>query len=172
MSDFKEKLSKVKNYLGLFVALAMVGVSLIKVLITETDQILSGKNTLVISHWQMEDGYREGLQEVIDNYISLKEKQGIKVDIRQSVVPYRGYSQWAITQLVGGKPADIMEMMFNENYVSKYFYTLDRFVGLNNPYNEGSPVAGLAWKETFIDGMESVWNRNLLGYYEIGRAHV
>ena len=171
MNNIKDGAGKIRGSLGIIIALLMIGISFVKVVTTETTSyILPGKNTLTISHWQMEDGYREGLQQIIDNFIALKREQGIKVNIIQSVVPWRGYKQWGVTQLVGGKPTDLMEMNFSADYVGKYFYSLDQYLGRVNPYNEGSPVAGLPWKQTFLDGLKSAWNKDLLGYYGIGTS--
>lgn len=160
-----------KKSLGITIALAMILISLVKVLAIGQRHIAAGENTLIISHWQLEDGYREGLQQVIDNFVAYKKQQGQKVSVFQSVVPWRGYRQWAVTQLVGGNPVDIMQLPgVAPSYIGRFFLPLSGYASWVNPHNVGSPLAGLPWKETFIDGMASAWNPTLMGYYSVGTA--
>jgi raffinose/stachyose/melibiose transport system substrate-binding protein len=159
---------KIIKNIGIVVALAFIIISLIKVLSTTKEYMFAGKNTLIFSHYQMEDGYREGLQKVINNYIEEKKKLGIDVNIIQTVVPWNGYTQWAITQLIGGKPSDILQMAIEDVYIGKYFMPLDQYIKKPNPYNAGTPIEGLPWQQTFIDNMDGAWRSSLLGYYGVG----
>ncbi|MBT3192084.1 MAG: extracellular solute-binding protein [Verrucomicrobia bacterium] len=108
---------------------------------------------ITIGHWQLEDGYREGLDEIIRKYKALKAAEGVKVEITQSPIPYRAYRQWFRTQTVAGDPADIIEAPGTAEY--RYFVPLSEYVGEANPYNTGTPLEGMPWRDTFLDNMHA-----------------
>lgn len=92
----------------------------------------------------------------------------IKVDVVQSTVPYRPYGQWLLTQLIGGKPADIIELKGSSHLYHQYFYALSPYLGYENVYNRGTVLEGLAWKDCFIDGLESNFDNTYHDYFGIG----
>ncbi|MFA5291728.1 MAG: extracellular solute-binding protein [Phycisphaerae bacterium] len=91
-----------------------------------------------------------------------------KVKIIQSAVPARAYSQWFITQLIGGKPADIIELRSTSNVYQQYFNPLSSYVGKPNKYNYGTVLQGMPWKDTYIDGMESALDYSFSEYFGVG----
>lgn len=108
---------------------------------------------LIIAHWQLEDGFREGVERAIKEYERLKAAQGIKVKVRQITVPVRGYAQWMMTQLLSGKPADIMELRGFSSLYNSHFIPLSPYITRPNPWNDGSPLRGMTWQESFSDNM-------------------
>ena len=80
--------------------------------------------TITIAHWQLEDGFREGIDYAIKEFEKIKAAQGQKVKIIQNAIPGRGYSQWYITQLISGNPADIIELTQSPEIQSRYFLPL------------------------------------------------
>lgn len=159
-----------KNRFGLFMALAFYFVSVVMVIINNSGSTLIDPETKVITiaHWHLEDGYREGMNEVIKLYEKAKAKEGIKVKIAQSTVPNRGYSQWFITQLISGYPADILLLRGSPQVYNQYFVPLSDYISEPNPYNRGTPLQGMPWKDTYIDGMNSTLDPIYAEYYGIG----
>jgi raffinose/stachyose/melibiose transport system substrate-binding protein len=52
-------------------------------------------------------------------------------------------------------------------YRARYFVPLTQEIMRPNPYNAGTPLEKMPWKETFIDGLGPP-NRDLQAYYDIG----
>ena len=109
---------------------------------------------LTLAHWQLEDGFREGFDKMIARFEKLKAAQGVKVKVNQVTVPYRGFRQWLLTQLVGGDPADVVTAAVPGSVRYYYFHPLSPYLGKPNPFNVGTPLEGMPWKDTYIDGME------------------
>jgi len=126
--------------------------------------------TITFSHWQLEDGYREGVQEAIRRFEELKARQGRKVKVIQTTVPWRGYPQWFLTQLIGGEPADVMELIGNSQLYQKYFVPLSPYIDKPNPFNKGTPLEGLAWRDTYIDNMEGSLDAVYAEYFGVGHT--
>jgi len=112
-----------------------------------------GEKMLTIAHWQLEDGFREGIDEAISEYEKTKAKQGVKVKVRQVAIPVRGYPQWFLTQLIGGDPADVIELMGSPDILNQYFSPLSPYISQKNPWNKGTPIQNMSWRETFTDDM-------------------
>ncbi|MFH1613553.1 MAG: extracellular solute-binding protein [Planctomycetota bacterium] len=108
---------------------------------------------ITVAHWNLEDGYREGLEELINRFEQLKAGQGQKVKVIQTTVPERGYLQWFMTQLIGGAPADILQLHGHQWVYKEYIYPLSEYVGKENPFNRDTPLEGMSWKDSFVDGM-------------------
>lgn len=123
--------------------------------------------TIRLSHWQLEGTVREGMQAVARRYEQLHPK--VKVEIL--VVPDSVYRQWMRTQLVGGTAPDIIEYtMFwgrIEELAPRYFQPITRQVAEPNPYNRGTPLEGVPWRDTFLDGMNGPdgYNTLMRDYY-------
>lgn len=158
------------NKLGLGLALAFYVVSVVMVTLNTSDGGLvdRGVKTLTIAHWQLEDGFRQGLDAAIKEYERMKAAQGIKVKITQTTVPFRGYQQWYVTQLISGDPADIIEVIGSSQLQSQYFLPLSNYIAAPNPYNQDTPLAGLPWKDTYIDGMNSALDPVYAEYFGVG----
>ena len=124
--------------------------------------------TITIAHWQLEDGFREGIDYAIKEFEKLKASQGQKVKVIQNAIPGRGYSQWYITQLISGNPADIIELTVSPELQSRYFLPLSTYIAHPNPFNKGTPCEKLAWKDTFNDGMDGALNPIFAEYLGVG----
>lgn len=110
---------------------------------------------ITIAHWQLEDGFREGIDAAIAKYEELKAAEGQKVKVRQVAIPVRGYSQWYLTQLIGGQPADVLEVSGSSDILNQYFTPLSPYIGEKNPWNKGTPLEAMSWRESFADDMLS-----------------
>lgn len=124
------------------------------------------KPVVYIAHWQLEKGYREALQMVIDDYNKLHPE----IEVRQMGVTERVYAQWINTQLIAGTAPDICEMgqskvFASDEYTVKYFIPLSEYLVQPNPYNKGTSLESLPWKETMLDGMKGGFKEGLQEYY-------
>ena len=170
MPEEKMKKSKIQSF-GLVLAGAFYVLACIMVLINSTRSgglLRPGVKTITFAHWQLEDGFREGYAEAIRLFEEYKLKQGVKVKVTQTTVPFRGYRQWYLTQLLGGKPANVIELAGNSDMRNQYFRPLSAYIGRSNPFNKGTPFEGVPWKATFHDGMNAALDPNFGEYFGVG----
>lgn len=122
-----------------------------------------GVRQITVGHWMSETGVREGFDAVFREFERRKAAQGERIRITQSTIPGRGYKQWFVTQLLSGEPTDLIAMSWETNpgFIKQYFIPLTPYIGQPNPYNDGTPLEGMAWQDTFMDNMES--GRVLMG---------
>ncbi len=145
-------------------------VSVIMVILNQSKEEILDPNckTITIAHWQLEDGFREGIDEAIREFEKIKAVQGQKVKVIQSTIPVRGYQQWVLTQLIGGKPADLIELSGGSHLFNQYFRSLSNYVNKPNPFNRGTVLDGVPWKDTFIDGMVNALDYIYAEHFGVG----
>lgn len=132
-----------------------------------------GAIILRIGHWQLEAGVREAFTAMAANYHELHPD----VTIVQDAVPEGTYGQWMVTQLMGGTAPDIMEIGVGNvpynvmlGYYLRYFYPMTTAANQPNPYNHGTSMEKVPWRDTFRDGMRSVYIEELQEYMLIPLA--
>ncbi len=131
------------------------------------------KTTIRLCHWQLEAGYRDAMSAVIAEY----EKLHPDIQIVQMPVTEKVYTQWINTQLISGTAPDICEMgksnlIEKDEYTVRFFISLGEEVVKPNPYNAGTPLEGVMWKETFRDGMRGGFRDTLQDYYSVPTTSV
>lgn len=115
------------------------------------------KVVIRIGHWQLEPGVREALKQMSAAYRKLHPE----VYIIQDAIPESTYGQWLTTQLMGGTAPDIIELGLGVPYnvllgfYNRYFIPLSAYVNQPNPYNAGTPLEGVTWRNTYKDGMRN-----------------
>ncbi len=125
---------------------------------------------LRFAHWQLESGMREAFDFIAKQYMKLHPE----VRVEQFAVPGRVYPQWLSTQLAAGTVPDLV--CFNSTDQSavaqlpRHFQPLTRWLEEPNPYNAGTPLAGVPWRLTFIDGgrNRSTYIDQYRNYYAVG----
>ncbi len=163
----------VSKYLGAAILLGAMLYAVVTVIHNGLTYDAPDVTTLRICHWQLEAGFREALQLLIDDYEkAVAARTGEKVKVLQVPISERAYSQYVNTGLIGDMAPDIIEKGKAEtaedpSYVARFFLPLGEHVTKPNPYNEGTPLQGLPWKETFFDGMQGAYDEQLLDYYYI-----
>lgn len=120
----------------------------------KSSAVLSDKVTIRISHWQLEPGVREGLNEAAAEY----EKLHPSVIIKQEAIPESTYGQWLSTQLMGATAPDIVQIgMLPASqltaFYARYMTPVSDSVSKPNPYNKGTELEGVPFIRTFKDGM-------------------
>ena len=107
--------------------------------------------TIRFGHWQLETGLREAFDVVARRYMELHPD----VRVEQLAVPGAVYKQWLSTQLAGGTVPDLVSFDPGDlalvAQVPRHFEVLTSWLEEPNPYNAGTPLEGMAWKDTFID---------------------
>lgn len=162
-----------KAWLGVSIILLAMAYAVIRVAWNQITYEAPDVTTIRICHWQLESGFRDALQNLIDDYEkSYRERTGRKIRVLQLPVSERAYTQFVNTSLVGGTAPDIVERGFaktasDPTYLARFFIPLGKYVEEPNPYNKGTRLEGLPWRETFFDGMESAYQRTLLDYYQV-----
>jgi len=127
-----------------------------------------------IAHWQLENGIRDAINVLGAEYS--KQHPGVKIE--QLTIPERIYTNWFITQLIGQTAPDLIEIANltggnptrgdTDERLARYFIPLTPYISDPNPYNQGTPLQGVPWRETMLDGMSSSYNQTLLENYAIG----
>ena len=126
------------------------------------EEVVSRRVTLRISQWQLEGGVRDAMDAIIRRY----EQLNPRVHVIQIAAPDRVYLPWIQTQLVGGTGPDIAEYSWPWPDTARNFSPISAEVMQPNPYNRGTPLEGVPWRDTFIDGMSSPDNYvQTLGQY-------
>lgn len=119
----------------------------------ERGQARRGEVVLRLAHWHLQSGIPEALGERIAEYERLR--PGVRIE--QMVIPERSWPAWQRTQLVGGNPPDLLELAvargMTDDLRARYLLPLTPWVEQPNPHNAGTPLAGLPWRTTFIDGL-------------------
>ncbi|MEZ0299008.1 MAG: ABC transporter substrate-binding protein [Candidatus Methylacidiphilales bacterium] len=125
--------------------------------------------TIRIAHWNLESGVREGLDAVAREYEKVCAARGKKVRIEQLAIPEQVYASWFITQLVGGTAPDLMSIGpgSNDERLARFFQPFSPYLDSANPYNAGTMLEGVPWRNTFVDGMQGAYRQELLDYYTI-----
>ena len=128
-----------------------------------------GRIVLRFAHWQLESGMREAFDFMAQRYMELHPD----VRVEPIAVPGMVYTQWLNTQLIGGTAPDLV--MFDSRFstevhqMTRFFEPLSRWLGQENPYNAGTPLAGMPWRLTFIDGLRNrtTYNEQLRDYFAV-----
>jgi raffinose/stachyose/melibiose transport system substrate-binding protein len=139
--------------------------------LTRPGAALSSDKRVVIrfTHWQIEAGPREAFTAMIKRY----EELNPNVRVEQVAVPGSVYNQWLRTQLIGGTASDIIEfgrhMQGMNDVPPRFFAPITEYVERPNPYNRGTTLEGVRWRDTFKDGLNTpdAYIPNLSNYYAV-----
>lgn len=156
------------NWIGIGLLVAAFVVSAVVATVNTLRIERPSKTVIRIAHWQLERGYREAMQKVIDEY----EKLHPDVKVEQMPVTERVYPQWLNTHLIAGTAPDLCELGMarltnREESTVRYFLPLSGYITRTNPYNRGTDLENVPWKETLADGMRGGFREGLQEYYGI-----
>ncbi|EIP99913.1 ABC-type sugar transport system, periplasmic component [Opitutaceae bacterium TAV1] len=99
----------------------------------------------------------EGIVRSYDDAIREYERLNPGVRVEQIRVPLKLWASWLRTQMVGGTAPDIADMDRGQadEFLARFFLPLDPWTEQPNPWNAGTPLEGVPWRDTFIDGLVS-----------------
>ena len=177
------------NGIGLLILAACYAAALVNVARKRHEE--TTHEVIRITHWQLELGVREGLQELIRRYEEKKAREGRPVRVIQIPVTERAYAQYITTQMVGGTAPDMVALgMFPREFFGRYFLPMSEALQRPNPYiaerlREWDARADLTdeerrlaaahrelrdakWMDTFTDGLRTLYNEELQEYFGVG----
>lgn len=177
------------NGIAIVLLLAGFGWSLTQVLTNsynagefETDKE-NGVKIIRLAHWQLELGYRDAMDRLINKYNALPKVKAAKVRVIQMPVTEKVYGQWLNVHLMSGTAPDISEKgmakLTGGSYVARYFEPLGDYTDVPNPYNAPQylpekmhpdlvkSLSTSPWRETFNDGMRGGWDDKLQNFYAV-----
>ncbi len=159
---------RIRPQLGLIILIVAFGMALLRVLTLQSRETVTHKQVIKIVHWQLEAGIREAIDEIGREY----SKQHPNVEVQQILIGERGYGSWITTRLIGGTAPELIEMgmvdgtLMNQLWL-RYCRPLSDEIVKPNPYNKGTSLEGVPWKDTYYDGMQGGFVDNLLEYYQV-----
>jgi raffinose/stachyose/melibiose transport system substrate-binding protein len=134
----------------ILVTLALVALGYAGHRLAERQRLDRGGLVLRIAHTHLETGVRDALAAVAAAY--QERRPGVVVE--QIAVPASHYPAWLRTRLTGESMPDIATFgRVPEHEFPRYYLPLGPHLDEPNPYNEGTPLAGLRWRDTFLDGL-------------------
>lgn len=169
------KRENLANFIGITLLIGCFAFALIRVLSREqmrTATAPDGRPIEIIrfAHWQLEAGLRTTFDALARDY----EKLHPHVRVEQLAVPERTYTQWFQTQLIGGTATDLIELgkmprNAEDEMLSRFFLPLTDYVEQPNPWNRGTDLESVPWRNTFVDGLVGgfSYRPNLLEYYGV-----
>jgi len=132
------------------------GWSLFKVSVTQhKDAPAPGEKVIRLGHYQLEPTAKVAFEEIAKDF----EKIHPGVKIVQEIIPSAAYGQWLSTQLISGKPMDILQAggglppAVQLAYAARYYAPLTKYVRAPNPYNKGTELENVPWVDTYWDAM-------------------
>ncbi len=153
--------------IGFALLFACFGIALTQVFKRQRSANNPDEVVIRIAHWQLESGIRDAIDTLARDY----ERLNPGVRIEQNPIPERIYPSWFKTQLVGGTAPDLIQVGkgSDDETLARFFSPLTEHVEKPNPYNAGTPLAGMPWRDTFVDGLASgeSYKPNLLEYYGV-----
>jgi raffinose/stachyose/melibiose transport system substrate-binding protein len=126
-------------------------------------EAVSDRIVLRVSQWQLEGGVRQAFEAMARRY----EQLNPRVRVVTISIPDTLYQQWAKTQLVGENGPDVVEYGTDFHDVPRFFAPITDEVMKPNPYNRGTPLEQVPWRDTFLDAMANPdgFNTQLNQYY-------
>ncbi|MES2308434.1 MAG: extracellular solute-binding protein [Verrucomicrobiota bacterium] len=162
------KLNRIFNVIGFTLIGICFLISAYRMFSRSKEATNSKITTIRFSHSQLESGVREAFDLVAQEYMKLHPN----VRVIQEPVPEKVYTNWLITQLIGETAPDLIWIGqgINDERLARYFVPITSYVGQPNPYNQGTDLEGVPWRETYLDGMAGAYNLGLLEYYAASNA--
>lgn len=174
------------NTIALVMVIGAFGFSAYKVISLQHFRSAEGVEDgalLRVAHWQLEPGFREGLQWAIDRYHELPHVRESGVRVKQTPIPEKIYNQFMNVHLISGTAPDLavkgQTRLIQGNHAARFYANLGEYIEEPNQYNrlvslpEGHPGfpeenwAELSWRETMADGMRSGFDPILEDFYAV-----
>jgi len=143
---------KLRNRLGLVTLVLTLLASFWTVASRNVKDLTSAQIELRVAHSELHTGMREAFDAAIAAYEALHPE----VRIVQVAVPPRIYPAWSRTQLVGGTAPDIMPLAGTDIEITQFFVPITKLASEPNPYNAGTSLESIAWRDTFFDGLSGL----------------
>lgn len=127
----------------------------------------SEKTIIRIAHSVNDPRVLDAFAGVIRRYERLHPDRSVETQ----AIPQRAYEQWAVTQLMGGTPPDVIQVLGTSGpwatTAQQYLTPLTLQVNETNQYNKGTKLEDLSWRDTFIDQMRGGYFLHLMEFYGV-----
>jgi raffinose/stachyose/melibiose transport system substrate-binding protein len=165
-----QRRNRLRNGLALFILAGAFIASAIQVGLrhfTHTAEVREGKRIIRIAHSIADRKVQKAFASVVDEYESLN--PNVRVIVQ--AIPQRAYVQWLTTQCLGGTAPDLVQAENRYNLwatlAARYMTPVSPYLNSPNPYNKGTVLEGIPWRETYLDGMNGGYWPHLTEYYSI-----
>jgi len=162
---------RIFNRIGFLLIAVAFAIALIRSISITIQPAKEEQLTLRMAHWRLEKPVREAFDAIAREYAKIRPG----FELQQVVVPDRIWRYWMRTQLVGETPPDIMNVgwVMTTDLLSRYFIPLTDYIDQPNPYNEGTDLEGVSWRNTFHDGLDGgpTYNPDLMEYFGVNFTH-
>ena len=116
----------------------------------------SGRTILRLSHYMLAPTTKAAIDDVVAEY----ERRHPDVHVVVMPIPERVYLAFLNAHLNADTAPDIIELGHQftgwEELRTRYFTPITRLVEEPNPYDVGTPSEGERWRDTFIEGLNSI----------------
>jgi len=144
---------RIRHIIGVAILCLAIVASFWRVASRNVHTVASDRIELRVGHQNIHVGMREGFAAAIESY----ERLHPNVKITQVAVPLRTYPAWLRIQLIGGNAVDILSIWETRtDDIRRYFLPLSPYLDEPNPYNTGTSLEGIPWRDTFFDGLSNV----------------
>lgn len=161
---------RILQTIGISLFVVCFVISVVRVMSYHEQERDPNRITIRFAHWQLEGGVRDAFDALAREYEALH--PGVTVE--QMAIPERIAKNWARTQLVGGTAPDLVQIggamgTNTPEILARFFVPLSQWIDLPNPYNAGTELAEIPWRDTFIDGLggQLSYSESLLETYGI-----
>lgn len=165
--------SRFKAWIGPGILILAAVASYAKIIAARIAYSPPDTTTIRLCHWQLEPGFREAMQELMDKYEQeFFAQTGERINLVQIPINGRVYSQFINCGLIGGVAPEIIQMdrgdtVSNPSYVARFFEPMGEEMVQPNPYNAGTDIAEIPWRDTFVDALLGSYDSTLLEYYKV-----
>lgn len=138
-------------------------------------EVAADTKVIRLAHWQLEASLQDAINELGKDFANdpyVKAKYG-KVIIKQEAIPESGYGSWVTANMIAGTAPDLVEignaLPYNVwlGYLNRYFYPLTSMANEVNPFNKGTDLEKVPFRQTFIDDMRIGYQEELQEYMRV-----
>ena len=144
-------ISAICHRLGMLFLFGCFAASVIFIVARTMREDDSDMTTIRFSHFHLHGGLRDSYESITREY--MKRNPGTRV--QQIDVPIGVFPAWLSTQLVSEEAPDIMLISghFTDDRLARYIEPITAYLEQPNPYNAGTALENIPWRETFVDGL-------------------
>lgn len=156
----------VSTRVGLGLLLLVFGWSGLRQIKRATADVTDDRVVVRVAHRFLHEGIRNGLAEIARNY----EREHPDVRIEYLEVPQNLWESWITTRLLGENAPELINSgHLTDEQTSRFLEPLTSYLGEPNPANADTDIAGVQWRDTFVNGLNDNYNfhSRLMEYYAV-----
>ena len=157
---------KIINTIGFALLATAFAFSLWNVFGRTARRFSGNRKVIRMAHWRLEGPTIAGYQAVVDAYM----KMHPDVIVEQNPVPLRIWPMWVLSRMIGENPPDVVNYLsqfIDDLNLVRHFAPMSEYIDKPNPYNEGTPLEGVPWRQTFSGDLATSFNESLVEFYAL-----